>query len=65
MSRMVMYLARTLEPPPVSSTVTVYGISDSPLSATVADFDEFGVTVVLGTSAHGTRTWHVAFPWVE
>ena len=66
MSRMVLYLARTIPPPAVSTTVQVYGIDEgNPVTATVIDVDEQGVTVELGTAAHGTRRWHVDFPWAQ
>lgn len=69
MSRMILLLARTLEPPPVDARVEVYGIdaSGAAHAARVVDVDtnRKGITVELDTDAFGARRWHVDLPLVK
>lgn len=67
MTRMVLYLARTLASPKVNDPVQVYGLRDdgAAVAVTVKHVDAAGITVEVGDNTFGCRIWHLDLPQVQ
>lgn len=58
MSRMVLFLARSVEPPPKNAPASGYGLDGGAVTGRVVDADSSGITLQVTTEEFGCQVWH-------